>query len=164
MAATGAAARTPAHQTSGVTVHGPKLLSSLVAVATAGVLGAALVAGPAHAEPKGAPPPDATMFCGPDHQQVAYVFPTVGADAVWLLGGPYQGKWSFLSYQHYLAEGVLLHDYVPVEQLPGLYGPSLDGKSFGTKAGKDEVLDCEIVSRWAGPQPYTVVGPVVLAR
>lgn len=120
--------------------------------------------GTAQAEPTRSPLPDATLYCGPAHEAVDYEFPVVGADAVWLRSGPYQGRWSFVSYQHYVAEGQLLHDYVPVDQLPALYGPSVGGRSFGTKAGMDDRLDCEIVSRWAGPQPYTVIGPVLLAR
>ncbi|MGN6334115.1 MAG: hypothetical protein ACTHOD_21075 [Motilibacteraceae bacterium] len=132
-------------------------LGTVLAVAVGGTV-------PAQAAPTRAPLPDATMYCGPTHEAVDYEFPVVGADAVWLRSGPYQGRWSFVSYQHYVAEGQLIHDYVPVEQLPALYGPSVGGKSFGTKAGMDQRLACEIVSRWGGPQPYTVIGPVLLAR
>jgi hypothetical protein len=88
----------------------------------------------------------------------------VGGDAVWLRTAAWQGRWSFVSYQHDVADGQLPHDDVPVKKLPALYGPSVGATSCGTRAGRGDRLECEIVRRWAGPQPCTVIGPVLLAR
>ncbi|HQR27987.1 MAG TPA: hypothetical protein PLP61_13185 [Nocardioides sp.] len=119
--------------------------------------------------PKDDPLPDALLFCGPGLEVAIsdFTFPTVGAGVIWLNdAGAYFGRWNFLEFEHYGAPGYATAP-VPRAELEASYAPLPGGKSFGVKAGMDQTLECQIVSRYRGATPdedFTVFGPLTLGR
>jgi hypothetical protein len=110
--------------------------------------------------------PDATMWCGAGYTVDAGspIFSQIGSATIWLTQSDYAGKWQMVRYDHYLTEG-LQYAPVPAETLQSdtdTYLPD-PGKSFGLKTGQAQ-LSCEIISRWAGEDPFTVYGVMTLSR
>ena len=99
-----------------------------------------------------------------------FAFNVSGADPFWITSGPLAGKWSILSFAHYLEVGTLATDPVPFADLANQTGTYqfVDGKTFGNKTGQTETATCEIVSRWkagtVGPTDLTIFAPLLLAR
>jgi hypothetical protein len=122
----------------------------------------ALVALPAHAAPwQQSWLPDADLFCVDEGAGWVDVGPWVGnpdAASLWVAAGPFAGHYVLVEADHYLEFGVAA--VAPRDAFDGTV--YLYSTTFGEKRGLTDRVDCQVVSRFAGP--LTVYAPMKLAR
>jgi hypothetical protein len=103
--------------------------------------------------------PDADLYCGADLQhKVASVVAMPTAASQWVVDDALGGHYVVLYENHYFAEGLLTG---PVSDLSTLQ--FVGERSFGKRRGLDDVISCQIVSRFAADN-FTIVGTLILAR
>jgi hypothetical protein len=117
--------------------------------------------------------PDADLFCQDDGDfvDVGVWTGNPNAGTLWVAEGPFAGHYLLVTTAHFGASGVLGTEPLSDEELAMLH--PLGERTFGRKAGLDERVTCQVVSRFdrdldgevdLDPDDFTIYAPMVLAK
>ena len=132
---------------------------TLLGATLVGAAGVLVPAGPAAADPAQGLP-DADLFCGSGYTAHVdgFVARPPGA-SLWIDDPVFGGHYSIIDEIHYVVRG-LVYGAVPDPSALQVAEPL---KTYGVKTSADDVVVCEVVSRYTNPD-VTYIAPLTVVR